>query len=195
MRSVELEYKKNFREFFASKYTLFERKKQYTFFRSFNMHLFLKILLYPFIFTWNAINFHVSICENIRYKIILVINFQEWTIKFVPEFSRVGQLRPSIIYAKYLLSPWICQTSIKKVPPSKCSVRHTDMSPCMLCCLVHVARRKPRVQGLIWLNWKRLSFNFSVYFFLLFPFCLCITHTSFFTFQNIKNVLDPSSSR
>jgi len=61
---------------------------------------------------------------------------------------------PSLNYAKYQFSPWICQTSIKKVPP-----------PCMLCCLVHVARRKPRVQGLIWLNWKKLSFHFSVYFF------------------------------
>jgi len=72
---------------------------------------------------------------------------------------------PSFNYAKYQLSPWICQTSIKKVPPSKCSVSHAELSPCMLCCLVRVARRKPRVQGLIWLNWKKLSFHFSVYFF------------------------------
>jgi len=71
----------------------------------------------------------------------------------------------SLNYAKYQLSPWICQTPIKKVHPSKCSVSHADLSPCMLCCLVHVARRKPRVQGLIWLNWKKLSFNLSVYFF------------------------------
>ena len=118
MRSVELEYKKNFREFFASKYTLFERKKQYTFFRSFNMHLFLKILLYPFIFTWNAINFHVSICENIRYKIILVINFQEWTIKFVPEFSLVSQIYPSIMPNINLVPEFVSRSSKRSLRPS-----------------------------------------------------------------------------
>ena len=96
-----------------------------------------------------------------------------------------GRPNSSLNYAQYQLSPWICQTSIKKVPPSKCSVSHADLSPYMLCCLVHVARRKPRVQGLIWLNWKIFSFHFSVYFFhLLFSFCPCITHTSFFTFQS-----------
>ena len=35
---------------------------------------------------------------------------------------------PSLNYAKYQLSPWICQTSIKKVPPSKCSISHAVLS-------------------------------------------------------------------
>ena len=56
------------------------------------------------------------------------------------------------------------KTSIKKVHSSKCYVSHVDLSPCMLCCLVHVARRKPRVQGLIWLNWEKFNFHFSVFF-------------------------------
>jgi len=75
-----------------------------------------------------------------------------------------GRPNSSLNYAKYQLSPWICQTPIKKVPPPKCFVSHANLSSCMLCCLVHVARRKPHVQGLIWLNWKKFSFHFSVYF-------------------------------
>ena len=107
-----------------------------------------------------------------------------------------GRPNSSLNYAKYQLSPWIYQTFIKKVPPSKCSVSHVDLSPCMLCCLVHVARRKPRVQGLIWSNWKWFSLHFLVYFFLLFPFCPCITHnsSSSHSVRNIKNVFDPSPS-
>ena len=96
-----------------------------------------------------------------------------------------GWRNSSLNYAKYQLSPWICQTSIKKVHLSKCSVSHAYLSHCMLCCLVHMARRKSRVQGLIWLNWKKFSFHFSVFFFFCFShFCPCITHTSFFTFQS-----------
>jgi len=81
----------------------------------------------------------------------------------------------------YQLSSWICLTFIKKVPPSKCSISHANLLPCMLCCLVHVAKRKPRVQGLIW--WIVEKFQFSLFsFFMLFQFCPCITRTSFLTF-------------
>jgi len=94
----------------------------------------------------------------------------------------MGRPNSSLNYAKYQLNPWICQTSIKNVSPSKCSVSHVDMSPYMLCCLVHVAKRKPRVQGLIWWKWKIFSFHF--YFFMLFQFCPCITHTFFLIFHS-----------
>ena len=91
------------------------------------------------------------------------------------------------------LSLWIRQTSIKKVTLSKCSVSHVDLSPCTLCALVHVARRKPRVQGLIWLNWKKFSFHFfSLFIFSAFP--IFPLHYPYLLLQisirNIKNVID-----
>lgn len=52
----------------------------------------------------------------------------------------------------------------------------------MLCCPVRVARTKPRVQGLIWLNW-------NVYFFPAFPILPLHYHTSFFTF--LKHQISP----
>jgi len=79
-----------------------------------------------------------------------------------------GRPNSSLNYAKYQLSSWICQMSIKKVPPSKWYVSHANLSPCMLCCLVHVARRKPRFQGLIWLNWKKVQFSLFSFFFFYF---------------------------
>jgi len=69
-------------------------------------------------------------------------------------------------YTKYQLSLWICQTSIKKVPPSKCSVSHADLSPCMLCCLVRVARRKP---GTDLIELEKVEFS-------LFSFFFCFSH-------------------
>jgi len=126
-------------------------------------------------------------------SLILCLRTFWWESDFMLKYEMNHQIRPWIFtsrpnsflnYAKYQLSPWICQTSIKKVPPSKCSVSHVDLLSSMFCCLVHVVRRKPHVQGLIWLNWKKFNFHFSVYFFLLFSFCTCITHTSFFTFQS-----------
>ena len=103
---------------------------------------------------------------------------------------------PSLNYAKYQLSPWICQPSIKKVPLSECSVSHAELSPCMLCCLVRVARRKPRVQGLIWLNWKKLSFHFSVYFLFFFHFApaLPISPSSHFRTSKTSLTLLPAKT-
>ena len=100
----------------------------------------------------------------------------------------MGRPNSSLNYAKYQCSPWICQTSIKKVPPSKCSVSHADLSPCMLCCLIHVARRKPRVQGLIWLIWGKSNFHFSVNFFCFSHFAptLPIPPSSHFTQKHHK---------
>jgi len=105
---------------------------------------------------------------------------QLWVNHQIRPWIFTGRPNSSFNYAKYQLSPLamlICCPA--------CSISDADLLPCMLCCLIHVARRKPRVQGLIWLNWKKIKFLlFSFFFFLLFPFCPCITHTSFLTFHS-----------
>ena len=89
----------------------------------------------------------------------LLQKYFEWTIKLVPEFSRVGQLSPSIMRNINLVPEFVRRPS-KRSPPSNCSVSHAELSPSMLCCPVRVARTKPRVQGLIWLNWNVYFFSF-----------------------------------
>jgi len=101
-----------------------------------------------------------------------------------------GRSNSSLNYAKYQLSPWICQTSIKKVSPSKCSVSHADLSPCMRCCLVHVAKRKPHVQGLIWWIVEKFQFSLFSYFLCYFNFALVllIPPSSHFTQKHQKRL-------
>jgi len=60
--------------------------------------------------------------------------------------------------------------SIKMVPPSKRSVSDAELAPYMLCCLVHVSKKKPHVQGLNWWKRKKSSFHFSNAIFSAFPF-------------------------
>ena len=71
---------------------------------------------------------------------------------------------------KYQFHPWISLTSIKMVPPSKRSVSDAELAPCMLCCPVHVSKRKPRVQGLNWWKRKKFIFHFSNAIFYAFSF-------------------------
>jgi len=111
----------------------------------------------------NLIKCHVSLSLRRSFQLILWVNHQ------IRPWIFMGRPNLSLNYVKYQLSPWICQTSIKKVPPSKCSISHADLSPCMLCCLVHVAKRKPRVQGLIWLIVKKFQFSLFSFIFYVIP--------------------------
>jgi len=102
-----------------------------------------------------------------------------------------GRSNSSLNYAKYQFSPWIWQTSIKKVPPFKCSVSHVDLSPYMLCCLVHVAKRKPRVQWLIWWIVEKFQFSLFCLIFLCysnFAHVLPIRHSSHFIQKHQKRL-------
>jgi len=56
-------------------------------------------------------------------------------------------------------------------------VSDAELAPCMLCCPVHVSKRKPRVQGLNWWKRKNSVFNFQIQFFLLFHFYPCFILT------------------
>ena len=78
--------------------------------------------------------------------------------------------KSSLNFAKYQFRPWISLTSIKMVSPSKRSVSDAELTPCMLCCPVHVSKRKSCVQGLNWWKRKTFSFHFSNAIFSAFPF-------------------------
>ena len=80
------------------------------------------------------------------------------------------QPKSSPTFAKYQFRPWISLTSIKMVPPSKIYVSDAELTHYMLCCHVHVSKRKPRVQGLNWWKRKKFSFHFSNTIFSAFPY-------------------------
>jgi len=71
------------------------------------------------------------------------------------------QSKSSPNFVIYQFRSWISLTSIKMVPPFKRSVSNAKLAPCMLCCHVHVSKRKPRVQGINWWKRKKFSFHFS----------------------------------
>ena len=92
--------------------------------------------------------------------------------------------KPSPNFTKYQFYPWISLTSIKMVPPSKRSVSDAELTPCMLCCHVHVSKRKSRVHWLNWWKRKKFNFHFSNAIFSSFPFLPLLSLPSTLRFQS-----------